>query len=1412
MRVVKRVPNGTKAWVAGAIFLACCCAAFALNPSLDIGQYARKSWNVREGFFKGPINTIVQTPDGYLWIGTDLGLYRFDGVRSVPWQSPSHETLPSKTIRKLFVARDGTLWIGTQKGLASAKGGKLTLYPEVPAQAIDAIAEDSERTIWAGIEEIPAWRLCAIKNGATHCFDGHDTLGLGKGSLLSDRSGNLWAGTGTGLWRWNSGAPKSISLSGPASEIHALIEDDHGAVLASTRGGIIQIVGLSAAAYPLPDYGQPFNPFSLLRDRDGGLWIGTKDRGLLHVHQGRTDHFDKSAGLSSNSVADLFEDREGNVWVGTAGGLDRFREFAVSTMPDSPDFTAASVESVLTARDGSIWLGTRDGLDRWQDGRLTLYRKRRAPLPSAIPQINEPGLPDDFQSSLYQDHRGRVWVFSRGGAAYLDERGRFIRVPRLPGGYAHSVAEDSAADLWISQDQGFFHWLQSGKVEEIPWGKLGRGGLALALAADPSSGGLWLGFSQGGVAYFKDGRVRQWYTAAEGLGEGRVNHLQVDPEGTLWVATEGGLSRLKSGHVNTLSSQNGLPCNSVHDFVEDNTRSMWVHTGCGLVRIARSDLEAWSSDPTRNINVTVFDSNDGLTPVALPGGLSPRMSKSTDGKIWFVSGDGISVIDPNHLPSNKVPPAVDIEQITADNKTYSAANGMLLPAQVRDLAIDYTALSLVAPEKVRFRYKLEGQDKDWREVVNDRQVQYSNLPPGHYRFRVIAANNSGVWNQEGASLDFVIPPAWFQTNWFRGACVAFLLAFIGLAYRLRIREIEEREKKFREAVESMPALAFIASSENDRTFVNKGWVEYTGLTLDLASGSGWQAAVHPEDLNGVLDKWRAAVTRGEPIDYELRMRHAVRGEYRWFHTRVVPLRDKHGKIVKWCGIATDIEDRKQAEEKIKRHEAELRQILDLTPLSVAVFGPDRKRLYANRPSLDYVGMTLEQWQSTRDPLWFFHPDDRERVARDVYTGPDIEAPHEFEARFRKGDGTYRWFLFRDNPVRDEQGRVTRWYLSATDIEDRRRMEEALRRSEAYLAESQRLTHTGSWASDGVTREPRYWSEEMFRIYGLEAQPAVPTRAQAQQRIHAEDHDKVKQASDKAFLAKVDVEVDFRLVLPDGTVKHVHSRAHPVLSGSGELVEVVGTTVDVTERKRLEQLQADLAHTNRVSLLGELAASIAHELKQPITGSITNARVSKRWLKREQPDLQEVREALDRIENDGARATEIIDRLRSLYKKTAPKREMIDVNEIISEMVMLLRSEASGYGVSIRSELARGLPKITADRVQIQQVLVNLMLNGIEAMKDTGGVLRIQSQTENEHVVVTVSDTGAGLSAENANRVFDAFFTTKPQGSGMGLAISRSIVESHGGRIWATGNDGRGATFHFTLPVETPKADVSSDVT
>jgi PAS domain S-box-containing protein len=571
----------------------------------------------------------------------------------------------------------------------------------------------------------------------------------------------------------------------------------------------------------------------------------------------------------------------------------------------------------------------------------------------------------------------------------------------------------------------------------------------------------------------------------------------------------------------------------------------------------------------------------------------------------------------------------------------------------------------------------------------------------------------------------------------------------------------------------------------------------------------WGSVVHPDDFARFVEEWHAALAAGKPMESEARLRRAS-GEYRWLLIRNVPLRDRLGNIVKWYGTSIDIEDRKRAEDALRRSEAalrererELRQLIDVIAQHVIVLAPDGSFIYVNQVALEYTGLTLEASLAKDAPAKIFHPDDLEEVLGERQRAISDGAPLEAEARIRGKDGKYRWFLIRINPLRDEQGHILRWYGTRTDIEDRKQAEEALRRSQAYLTEAQTLSHTGSFGWNVSSGEVS-WSDETFRIFEWDPATFRPLVDSIVQRIHPEDVERVQQEFDRAAEDGMGVDLEHRLRMPDGSVKHVHVFAHGVRNSSGQ-VEFVGAVMDVTASKQaqeaLRQAQATLAHFTRVTTLGEMAASIAHEVNQPITATITNSNTCLRWLARDPPDLEEAREAAARSVKDATRAADIIKRIRLLFKKGEPHQEPVDVNGVIGEIIALLRNEADRYSVSIRTDLAADLPKVRVDPVQLQQVLMNVMLNGIEAMKDVDAAreLTIKSeQADSSRLRISISDTGVGLTPEQADEMFNAFFTTKPHGTGMGLAISRSIIESHGGRLWATANCGRGATFHFTL--------------
>jgi PAS domain S-box-containing protein len=493
-------------------------------------------------------------------------------------------------------------------------------------------------------------------------------------------------------------------------------------------------------------------------------------------------------------------------------------------------------------------------------------------------------------------------------------------------------------------------------------------------------------------------------------------------------------------------------------------------------------------------------------------------------------------------------------------------------------------------------------------------------------------------------------------------------------------------------------------------------------------------------------------------------------------------------------------------DRLQLTERELREVIETIPVMAWSTTADGAAEFFNRRWLDYAGLSADQARGTG---WTaaLHPNDLKGVV-DYWQGILASGqPGEIEARLRRFDGEYRWFLFRATPSLDDNGKVVKWYGTNTDIEERKRAEQGLRRSETYLAQAQRVANIGSWVFDTVRMTPVHLSAEWLRLQDFDPKDGMPTWEQRLQRIHPEDRARYEGAFNRAIAEKSDLDAEFRILLPDSALRYIRSVGHPVLDAFGVVTQMLGVIMDVTESRlvekeheRLRQELAHLSHLNRVSTIGELTASLAHEIKQPIGAAVTNAQACLRFLDKGRPNVLEAREAALEMTRDATRAADIIDHVRSLYRKDSSHQEMVDVNELIREMIVLLRDEANRHSVTTRTDLTEGLPKVIADRVQLQQALMNLMLNGIEAMRDTPGELSVKSWlAETCQVLVSVTDAGVGLPTQKADQIFNAFFTTKPHGTGLGLAITRSIIESHGGRVWATANSGRGTTFHIMLP-------------
>lgn len=632
-----------------------------------------------------------------------------------------------------------------------------------------------------------------------------------------------------------------------------------------------------------------------------------------------------------------------------------------------------------------------------------------------------------------------------------------------------------------------------------------------------------------------------------------------------------------------------------------------------------------------------------------------------------------------------------------------------------------------------------------------------------------------------------------------------------IAERHRAEEaLLESELNSRLILHSIPGLVCTMSPSGEVDRFNPQILEYFGKTPEELKGWANSDAVHPDDVPRVVAAFTHSITTGTPYDIEHRCRRAD-GVYRWFQVRALPVRDTADRITGWYVLLTDIDDRRRAEDAIRASERDLNQIINAIPALAWSARPDGSAEFFNQRYLDYVGLSAAQ---AKDWGWTaaVHPDDLNDLLALLRRMIASDQAAECEGRLRRFDGEYRWFLFRTNPLRDESGKTFKWYGIKTDIDDRKRAEEELRRSQAFIAEGQRLGRLGSF-SWRVESGQITWSDQLYHLFAFEPGGLV-TLERIGSRVHPEDIPLLGDMIERAQRAASDLEYEHRLLMPDQSVKYLHLVAHGTRDQDGRL-EYIGAVQDITERRLAEealtQARSDLAHVTRVTSLGVLTASIAHEVNQPLSGIITNASTCLRMLAADPPNVEGARETAKRTIRDGNRASELITRLRALFSKKESATEPVDLNEAAQEVIALSLSELQRNRVILRPEFADDLPVVTGDRVQLQQVILNLLKNASDAMRGANDHPRqLQIRTErgtDDQVRLTVRDAGVGLDPQAMDRLFQPFYTTKNDGMGIGLSVSRSIIERHHGRLWAEPNDGPGATFSFSIP---PRQGGASD--
>jgi signal transduction histidine kinase/CheY-like chemotaxis protein/streptogramin lyase len=751
--------------------------AFALDPDMLLTQYVRDAWQIENGLPQNAVGSIARTPDGYLWLGTQEGLVRFDGVRFVVFDRENAPALRSKFITALLADSRGRLWIGTGVGLTVFDAGRFRSSPDATLSRtlVRAIVEDREGRVWAGTEA----GLFRIEDGKVTHFTRNS--GLTDESIIAlheDRAGTLWiATTSGGLNRRIDGAAarfESFALRGaPGNDgVRAMHEDDDGVLWFGTDSGrLLRLVGDELTEHAVDAHGgAAIN--AMLRDRDGNLWLATGS-GLARL-SGRQPADGAIAFMAGDDLRALFEDPEGSLWIGTYGaGLARLREGKFTPYGASEGLRGDLTWSIVPGRDGGIWVGSDAGVSRLRDGRFV--------------NVTEPhGLDDVRIRSVLEDRNGVLWFGSDGRGLFRLQDGKLTRFGRnngLSGDSIKALMEDRRGRIWAGTNVSV-DVIENGKLIAPPAEFRQLGTMTTSVLHEDRSGRVWIATDAHGLYSLSGGRLQQ-YSTADGLPEPRVTSIHEERDGTLWFGTVDGIARYRDGRMLAVERGGGPLSETILGMVEDESDKLWITTNRGLFVLALAELHAYVDGGAIPAFQT-YGHADGLRAVEFDGGNTSPGCRTPDGVLWFPSIRGIVRVDPDALHTNTLAPPVLIETTLADGEPIATSGEISVPAGTNNWEIQYTALSMRAPQRVHFKYRLEGIDEDWTEAGTRRTAYYTRLPPNHYTFRVIASNDDGVWNEQGATLTFTVLPHFYQTTWFMLLGAALVLLLAGTAYNLRV--------------------------------------------------------------------------------------------------------------------------------------------------------------------------------------------------------------------------------------------------------------------------------------------------------------------------------------------------------------------------------------------------------------------------------------------------------------------------------------------------------------------------------------------------------------------------------------------------------------------------------------------------
>ncbi len=756
---------------------------FGLDPSRAVTQYGHDNWQSTQGLPQNTVEAIAQTPDGYLWVGTQEGLSRFDGVRFTVFNRRNTPALLNQDIHALAVGPEGELWIGTEDGLVLYHRGVFRRFGEKDGlifSRIMSLAVDPKGTLWIGTRGRGLFRKTGNRfEGVQPEIPVREIVW----SVCAAPDGTVWAGLGTGVLRWKDGVLTKFTVAegltdNLVSKVHL---DKNGILWAGTAKGLSRFAEGRFEASPEAVSARA-NIRSLWSDRDGNLWAGTPGTGLIRVQGTKSSTLQQGAQLSANYVVSLFEDREGSLWIGTQGaGLDRLKNTKILPFGAPEGLPGMSGRLVLQRADGKMVFGTEEGLSLVDDAGVRVIVRKE--------DINNAVI-----HSLAEDHEGYLWIGTQDGVVRRWKNGRIDSFPlsnKPSRDLALAIFEDHAHQLWVGTTAGLKRWDGKG------WISYGTAdGLAhnfVRAIAEDQQGNLWLGTYGGGVSRLQNGKFTT-LNKAMGLSSNLVESLKVTRDGRVWAGTaDGGINAIENGKITPITSAVGLFDDRIFQILEDESGALWMGCNRGVFSVSQAEIQRYLQGKAASVVSTSYGEADGMRSAECNGGEQPSGWVSRDGSIWLPTVKGFVAIHPKRMQLNLMIPPVRIEATRIDGKDTKTEN-LTLPAGARSLEIDYAALSYLAPDQVRFRYRLEGRESGWTDAGNRRTAYYTNLAPGSYRFHVIASNNDGIWNEVGSRLEFRMEPYFYQTNWFLMLCVTAVILMGWTGFQFRVRQLEAKHR------------------------------------------------------------------------------------------------------------------------------------------------------------------------------------------------------------------------------------------------------------------------------------------------------------------------------------------------------------------------------------------------------------------------------------------------------------------------------------------------------------------------------------------------------------------------------------------------------------------------------------------